>query len=364
MPKFNPVYTLSPAIVQALMHVQGVKQLLINLPLTPSVLKALRETARLKTIHYSTQIEGNRLTQVQVQQVIEEGTHIPGRDRDEKEVRGYYAALEYVEQYARTGQGITQQTIQMLHALVIGEGKQRVKPTPYRDGQNVIRDGATGAIVYLPPEAKDVGDLMQTLIEWINVQTHVLPIPIIGAITHYQFATIHPYYDGNGRTARLLATLILHRGGYDLKGIYSLEEYYARDLGSYYQAIAVGPSHNYYMGRVESDITDWITYFCDGMAQAFERVQNQAQQAISRGKKDVSDSLRALDPKQRKALTLFAQYKVVTASQIAELFGFQPRTARALCQKWVEDQFLIAVDQSRKGRKYQLAPEYEDLVVG
>jgi|SRR5579863_1136852 len=360
--KFDPIYTLSSSIAQALMRIEAVKQSLVYLPLTPSMLKSLRETARLKTIHYSTQIEGNRLTQVQVQEVIERGSHIPGRDRDEREVQGYYAALEYVEKYAHSGQAITQKTIQMLHALVMSGGKQRVKPTLYRDGQNVIRDGATGAIVYLPPEAKDVTELMQALIDWINTQMTKMPIPLIAGIAHYQFATIHPYYDGNGRTARLLATLILHMGGYDLKGIYSLEEYYARDLGSYYQAIAVGPSHNYYLGRAEADITNWVTYFCEGMAQAFERVQLQAEQTRSKGKKDVSDVLRSLDPKKRKVLTLFTQYKIVTAPQIAQLFGLQPRSARVLCQKWVEEGFLLVVDPSRKGRKYQLAAEYEKLV--
>ena len=70
---------------------------------------------------------------------------------------------------------------------------------------------------------------MQSMVEWIN-EYSTLPCPLIAGIAHYQFATIHPYYDGNGRTARLLTTLILHLGGYDLKGLYSLEEYYAQKL--------------------------------------------------------------------------------------------------------------------------------------
>ena len=68
---------------------------------------------------------------------------------------------------------------------------------------------------------------------------------------------IHPYYDGNGRTARLLTSLILHLGGYGLKGLYALEEYYALDLKAYYEALTVGPSHNYHLGRVEADIAGW-----------------------------------------------------------------------------------------------------------
>jgi Fic family protein len=105
--------------------------------------------------------------------------------------------------------------------------------------------------------------LMKGMVNWINYNI-TLPCPIIAAISHYQFATIHPYYDGNGRTARLLTTCILHNGGYDLKGLYSLEEYYARNLGAYYEAISVGKSHNYYMGRAEADITKWVEYFVEG----------------------------------------------------------------------------------------------------
>jgi len=111
---------------------------------------------------------------------------------------------------------------QTLYGLVM-EGKKH--PSSYRDGQNVIKDSMSGAIVYMPPEAKDVPALMLDLIGWINGETSKaeLPIPIIAAIAYYQFATIHPYYDGNGRTARLLTNLVLHKSGYGLKGIYSLE---------------------------------------------------------------------------------------------------------------------------------------------
>ncbi len=98
----------------------------------------------------------------------------------------------------------------------MSDGKTRIKPTPYRDGQNVIKDSGTGTIVYMPPEAKDVHGLMRNLVSWIK-ENEEIPCPIVASIAHYQFATIHLYYDGNIRTSRLLTTLILHLGGYDLK---------------------------------------------------------------------------------------------------------------------------------------------------
>src|SRR6185369_13798995 len=120
----------------------------------------------------------------------------------------------------------------------------------------------------------DVPVLMTDLVAWLaRTDEEGLPCPLRAALAHYQFATVHPYYDGNGRTARLLTTLILHLGGYDLKGLYSLEEYYARDLGAYYKALTVGPSHNYYEGRAKADITEWVEYFCEGVALSFESVR-------------------------------------------------------------------------------------------
>jgi Fic family protein len=203
---------------------------------------------------------------------------------------------------------------------------------------------------------------MRNLLSWIK-ENEDLPCPIISSIAHYQFATIHPYYDGNGRTSRLLTTLILHLGGYDLKGLYSLEEYYAKNLLSYYRAISIGPSHNYYFGRAESDITEWVEYFTEGMAFAFEKVVNQMVESNNKGEEDYSHLMRTLDPKQRKALELFKEYDIVTAKQIADLFGFQPRTSSALCKKWVEDGFIQIFNYSNKARKYKLTPPYNRLLL-
>jgi Fic family protein len=354
---FQPNFTITPRLANALIRIEAVRQSINDLPITPLVLKTLRETARLFTTHYSTMIEGNRLTQEEVIQVVQSNAHFPGRERDEHEVKGFYAALDEMEAWVARSLPITEKRIQTLHALLLSDGRKQVKPTPYRDGQNVIRDSLSGGIVYMPPEAKDVPALMGAMLSWLDHERE-LPIPLKAGIAHYQFATIHPYYDGNGRTARLLTNLILHLGGYDLKGIYSLEEYYARNLNAYYAALSVGPSHNYYLGRAESDITKWIEYFCDGMAEAFEKVRKRAMSAASSGVSDQSEALRRLDAKQRKALELFEIQDVVTAKEIGALFGFKSRTASELCRKWVESGFLVVMDNSKKSRKYKPAKPF------
>jgi Fic family protein len=308
-------------------------------------------------------IEGNRLTQEQVSKVVEGRAHFPGRERDEKEVLGYYTALETVERLARDNHPISEEQIRTLHARVMAGGASRVKPTPYRDGQNVIRDGRTGGIVYMPPEAKDVPRLMTELVSWIDQSVaQSLPCPLRAGIAHYQFATIHPYYDGNGRTARLLTTLILHLGGYGLKGLYSLEEYYGRNLSGYYAALTIGRSHNYYEGRARSDITKWADYFCQGMADSFESVQKRAHAEAEAGGIDASPELRKLNARQRKALELFRRSEAITSRDIEAMFSLSQRTARNLLSAWVEDGFVVMLDPAKRSRKYGLAARFRKLV--
>jgi Fic family protein len=361
MKKFYPNYSITDTIARALVRIEECQQAVTHLPITPRVLMKLRQSARLCSIHYSTKIEGNRLTREQVERVVKKSEHFPGRERDEAEVKGYYAALDALEKYVAKNESLNERFIQILHALVMAGGRTNVKPGLYRDGQNVIRDGVTGRIVYLPPQADDVASLMKEFVTWINGSSTILA-PIVAGIAHYQFVTIHPYFDGNGRTARLLTTLLLYLRGYDLKGLYALEEYYARDLAGYYAALTIGLSHNYYEGRAQADITTWVEYFCQGMLQSFEKVRAKIEEEVKPGIADQSKILRTLDPKQRKVLELFQQYQTVTANQVGELFGFKPRTSRELCRKWCQKGFLVAVDPSRKGRKYQLAQQFTSLV--
>jgi Fic family protein len=362
MARFEPTFTITSRLAANLMRIEAAKEAVGHLPITASVLASLRQTARLYSTHYSTMIEGNRLTRGQVSNVLQKQQHFPGRERDEREVLGYYAALEKVEQFAAAGDPITEQRIQLLHALVMAGGTHRVKPTPFRDGQNVIRDSRGNRIVYMPPEAPDVPILMKELVAWIKASAaQSVPCPIRAGIAHYQFATVHPYYDGNGRTARLLTTLILHLGGYDLKGLYSLEEYYARDLPAYYNALTVGPSHNYYGGRAESDITNWIDYFCQGVAESFENVKRQARAAADVGAVDESLQLRKLDPRQRKALELFGRSETITSRDVEQMFSISQRTARNILSDWVERRFVVVIDRAKKSRKYGLAREFRKL---
>lgn len=351
---FRPVYSITSAIVQDLLRIERVKTELSNLEITPILLESLQKSARLVSTHYSTAIEGNLLSQAQVEQVVEQDRRIRGRERDVREVKGYYAALEEVERLAQSRAAVTERVIQTIHAVAMGGGRKR-RPTPYRDGQNVIRNSRTNRIVYLPPEASAVPGLMAEFVSWLNAKND-LPVPLRAAIAHYQFATIHPYYDGNGRTARLLITLILHRGGYGLNSIYSLEEYYANDLSAYYAAISVGPSHNYHLGRASADITGWIAYFVTGMAEAFEKVHVHAKKSAVLEKAEKRPAGR-LDVKKRTVLARFTDAEF-TSRDAAEVLQLNRRYASVLCEKWAGEGFLRIENPSRKARSYRIADQY------
>ena len=176
--KFEPNYIITTKVMSCLMRIETAKEKVLHLPLTPTVLSSLRETARLYTTHYSTMIEGNRLDPDQIEGILKHEGHFPGRERDEHEVKGYYAALTQVEKSAAQGVKVTEKIIKTLHALVMSEGRTSIRPTNYRDGQNVIRDGRTKAIVYMLPEAKDTAGLMHSMVSWINKNAE-LPVPLL-----------------------------------------------------------------------------------------------------------------------------------------------------------------------------------------
>jgi Fic family protein len=215
----------------------------------------------------------------------------------------------------------------------------------------------------MPPEAKDVPVLMGEMVFWISqVEKEKFPVPLIAALVHYQFVTIHPFYDGNGRTARLLATFILHKRGYGLNGFFSLEEQHARDLGGYYKAITVHPHHNYYMGREEADLTPWLEYFLSLTAMVFTESKDEALKLVEKGVSTEPEQVRLLDRRARIVLGLFANAEAVSAKDVATSLGLSERMARELLREWIGQGWLIPEGPSRKGRRYALSAIYRQYI--
>lgn len=358
---WTPKYTITKAILADLTKIEAVKNNFENKPLSPVLLSSLHKSAKVTATHYSTQIEGNHLSLKQVENALYSGNKAAKgyQGHDEKEVKAYYEAINYMEKYLENNEPFSENFIQKIHTLIENEKKT----ISYRDGQNAIYDSVEGSLVYLPPEAKDVPVLMKDLEQWVKENIDKLPTPIIAGLFHYQFVTIHPYYDGNGRTARLITSYLMRKYGYGLKGIYSLEEYYAKDLNQYYQALATSAHHNYYFGREEADLTPWLEYFIKGIAISFASIATKAEQEQNKGTTtDKTPILRKLDIKQRKILELFTEYEEITSAQVGQYLGISSQSGRRLLNKWVEGGFLKIGNQAKKNRTYALNNEYEELL--
>ncbi len=360
--RWTPRYTLNPAIARGLMAIEGARAVVAHTPLPPAAEAALRQRARVRSVHYSTRIEGNRLTLAEAEQVIAgRRVRFHGRERDRREVQNYWNALLRVEEWAAKKTPLSEALIRRLHALV--EKGARAKPTPYREEQNAIRDSASGALVYLPPEARDVPGLMAALVRWVEeAEKEGLPVPLIAGLTHYQFVTIHPFYDGNGRTARLLATFLLHRGGYGLNGFFSLEEHHARDLAGYYRALVTHPHHNYYEGRERADLTPWLEYFVAALSEVFTDSQQEALRLAREGIPAEPEALRRMDRRARTVLALFSRTERITSADVAQALGLSDRMARVLLKGWVSEGWLKVANISNRARGYELSAIYRQYM--
>lgn len=358
---WTPKYTITKNILTYLTKIETVKNNFDDKPLSPVILSSLHKSAKVAQTHYSTQIEGNNLSFKQVETALYSGNKSAKdyQGHDEKEVKAYYNAINCMEKYLEKNEPLSESFIQKIHTIIEGQKKT----VPYRDGQNAIYNSTDGAIVYLPPEAKDVPALMKDLVKWVKDNINNLPTPVVAGIFHYQFVTIHPYYDGNGRTARLITSYIMRKYGYGLKGIYSLEEYYAKNLQNYYSALETHPHHNYYYGRNDADITSWLEYFIKGVSEAFTNIDIKATSVQNDSlTTDKTSMLRNLDIKQRKIIELFTEFKEITSIQAGQYLGLSSQSARILLNKWVNEDFLKIVNTAKKNRTYGLSEQYEKLL--
>jgi Fic family protein len=135
-----------------------------------------------------------------------------------------------------------------------------------------VVNSKTQEVIYTPPPVYEVAASMQVLTEWINQEQEVHAVLIAG-IAQFQLVHIHPFLDGNGRTARLLSTLCLYKLGYDFKQLFSISEYYDRNRTDYYDAIQSVRNN-------DMDLTIWLEYFTKGLALQLNEVKHLGKQAI------------------------------------------------------------------------------------
>ena len=248
----------------------------IRLPVSLS--DRLRKNSKKRSAYSSNKIEGNPLSQAQADEVIDhdERKHLM---KPEQEIRNYYLALNYLEKKSLEKEKFSKKLILDVQRFVEkGASKEKIGLRgPMPPGVLfAVYDSQTGTPEYIPPEYSDIPGLLDELVEYVNT-TDDHPL-IVAAVVHYQIVTIHPFEDGNGRTARLLSSYIMDINGYGFNGIGSLEEYFAYDVNEYYVSIQMGLPALYYSGRNDPPHPEiWAEYFLHMVLLYSEKVRELSQ---------------------------------------------------------------------------------------
>jgi len=337
---YTPKYGISNDILRNLNRTSAAHNLIVNAPLIPKWEARLKKEAMIRSAHFSTSIEGNKLTLDEVKAIFE-GKKVYAKQRDKQEVINYKKVLEFIDKEPE----LTIETIKKINEITLEKMDEEGRGE-FRKIQNYIvrkKDGIR-EIVYTPPAASEVPILMQDLVKWINksVKEDVSPI-IIAGIAHYEFVSVHPFVEGNGRTARALATLILYKLGYDTKRLFSLEEYYDQDLTRYYSALQSGQKN-----RNGEDLTYWLEYFTEGIASEMTRIEKQILD-VSRDRilKEKIGQLE-LNPRQIKAVAYLQKKGKMTRSEYVKLTKCSPKTANNDLHEMLDKQLI----KQKGGGKY------------
>lgn len=266
---YSPTYTITNKILKGIGIIEAAREVILNAPMLPAYEKKFREEAIVRTVHHGTHIEGNELNFTEASAVLK-GEEIVGRDRDVQEVINYRNVLRFLEYVGKgeVSQGkITDEVVKKIHALTEEKILPPDKCGRYRKTQVVVKNSVTGEITFRPPPAVEVPYQMDEFLEWLKSLPKDAVHPVLKAgITHYELVRIHPFVDGNGRTARATATLVLFLDNYDIKKFFSLEEYYDRDAQRYYDALKSASG---------GELTLWLEYFTEGLAIELTRIKER-----------------------------------------------------------------------------------------
>lgn len=324
---FNPKYKLTDTIVAMLTSIAEAKSTIEHARILPKNELRLRRQALVRSAHHSTAIEGNQLHEYDVEALVEK-KKIDAPERDIFEVQNYLRALKYIEEVVRKKQSITEKTLLKIHKLVTHKTLPGEQSGQYRQGPVYVvrrRLGMPLEVMYTGPEAKRVPTLCSDLINWIgkSEKEEINPV-IVAGIAHQEIAAIHPFADGNGRTARAMATLILYKRGYDFRKLFALEDYYNKDRQDYYKAINMGKTYS----ERKVDFTLWLEYFILGFKEEIDDVKNQVMTLSSRKLSSKIDSQIYLSDDQMKILDFVDKMGRIKVSDVTDILGCPRRTAQ------------------------------------
>jgi Fic family protein len=341
------------AIDDAVAEVERRRWLFDNLPLDPLHRDWLRQRAWVRTVHGTTRIEGNTLSDLEVDRLLDGLGAAALPRKDALEVLGTRSALELADDLARRPEvPLDQALIRELHRRVLDRQSALLTPGEYRTGENRV-GGADGEIIFTTPPSGDVPDLMRGLVAWFDARPDV-PAPVAAALVHLEFVAIRPFNDGNGRTARAIARFVLVRGGYALDGLVSLDAYLDTRRSDYFAAIRQSIGQSYHPGY---DATPFATFFVGGIAAAADHVLTRL-----RGLGDVQIRVRrdvvegSLPPPMLDALAYAFINRSLRAGDYMKITGrTAPTTTRDLATA-SKLGYLVAEGTTRD-RWYRLGPK-------
>jgi Fic family protein len=326
---FNPNFNYTHKIVKNLVDLASAREIILNAYLVPKWEVSLRRDALIRAAHASTAIEGNPLTLEEVSQLAQ-GRKITATRKAQQEVLNYLRVLEDIGKYQEQNE-ITEKNILKLHRDITKEILDNPEHEgKYRELQVYVGNRITGEVIFMPPSPEKVPALMGEFIEWLNSNdsSQLNPVLIAG-IAHYEFVRIHPFVDGNGRSARALATLILSLKEFDIKKFFALDDYYDSDRMAYYRALNS-------VDQKTLDLTGWIEYFTDGVLLSITKVKEKVLQLSLEKHKNISKGQVTLTEKQTKVIGHIISNGRIASGEIQKMFKISRPAAYKEIKKLIE----------------------------
>ncbi len=266
---FKPEFQLNNTLLNNIVRIKNLISELNDVKFPDLVLARFEKDSYAISAHASTSIEGNPIPLTDVRKILK---NTPAHIRDtEKEVLNYNKSLEYLNTLVLKPKPVTNAFICDIQAMVIDGLMPKKHVGTYRVDPVVVNDPRARKIAYIPPNATDVKSLMGELMQYLEKEYNTTDPLILAGIFHKQFVVIHPFMDGNGRTARLVTKYLLARMGLDTFQLFSFENYYNQNVTKYFSS--VGVSGDYYDIASKIDFTNWLIYFTDGIIDELLRVQ-------------------------------------------------------------------------------------------
>ncbi|MEQ1665907.1 MAG: Fic family protein, partial [Bdellovibrionales bacterium] len=187
--------------------------------------------------------------------------------------------------------------------------------------------------VYMPPEYRDVANLLENHLVWMNrelIKKEISPF-ILSAIFHYMFVTIHPFMDGNGRLARLLSNYILLESGFEAIKYSSVEKFFEANRKQYYNQLQQHQAHQFYQIPNPIDLTLWIEFVLDQYEQSFS-------EALLRMQNFENESS---DERIQKGFLIFQRHKRLKASEYENIMGLGRTQAVADLNELIKRKLII-----------------------